>query len=124
MSQEILVVNKKGGELKFKITSKTKNSWCPNNYVKVIKNNDPNNLAFLLYDLDKMGFPVLKAINKFKEFNEEEAQKLKERQLLSRAEELRNEAKRSSLVQDMRSKRALLARERRARSLYGRVSRE
>lgn len=58
--REILVIKKdKGSEkINIKITDKRTNGWAPNKYEKVIGGKDPNDLAFLFYDLDIMDYKV------------------------------------------------------------------
>lgn len=68
MSDELLVVKKKGEKVKFKVTDRQFNRWTPSKYEKIIANRDYNLLAFLFYDLYKMGYNIEKAYHKFKEF--------------------------------------------------------
>jgi len=63
---EILVVKKDRDAIRFKVADKETNKWGPNRYEKVIANRDYNLLAYLLFDLDNMGFPIQKAIEKFR----------------------------------------------------------
>lgn len=73
MAEELLIANKQKFEdkIKFKITDKKRNGWSPNKYLKIISNKDPTNLAFLLYDLKAMGYPVDKAFERYKSFIDE-----------------------------------------------------
>jgi len=70
MTEEILVVKKERGrgndKMNFKVVEKRLNSWAPPRYQKVFKNKDFRNLAFLLYDLNQMGYPIEKAFHHFK----------------------------------------------------------
>jgi len=70
---EILIVkkDKRRDKLKVKIVERKTNSWSPRKYEKVIANKDFNLLAYLLYDLDGMGYPISKAYHKFKELTNE-----------------------------------------------------
>jgi len=65
--KELLIASKEGDKLKVKICNKEKNNWSPNKYRKIIENRDYNLLAYLLYDLYTMGYPIEKAFHKFKE---------------------------------------------------------
>jgi len=65
---ELLVIKKENEKLKFKVTEKQLNRWNPNKYEKIITNRDYNLLAYLFYDLYNMGYPIEKAIEKFKRF--------------------------------------------------------
>ena len=72
VKEEILVVKKKGyDKMKFKVCEREKNKWSPNKYEKVIAGKDFNLLAFLLYDLNSMGYPIEKAFGKFKQLTNE-----------------------------------------------------
>ena len=70
---EILVVKKdrRKEKLKVKVVEKRTNSWSPKRYEKVISSKDFNLLAYLLYDLNGMGYPITKAYHKFKELIDE-----------------------------------------------------
>ena len=68
---EILIVKTKREGLSFKIREKGFNGWSPSSYENVIACKDSNKLALLLYDLDMMGFPVKKAIDRFKSLRED-----------------------------------------------------
>jgi len=62
---EILVVKKDRDKMKFKVTEKETNKWSPSRYEKVIANKDYNLIAYLLFDLYKMGYNIPKAHSKF-----------------------------------------------------------
>jgi len=73
---EFLVARKKDSNLTFRVIKRKKNEWTPEdfgssgkdcNFEMVIRNKDPNLMAYLLYDLKNMGYDVEKAIAKFKE---------------------------------------------------------
>jgi len=66
MTREILIVKRERDKLKIKVCDKETNRWSPSKYEKIIANKDYNLLAFLLYDLNSMGYNVEKAYTKFK----------------------------------------------------------
>ena len=63
---EVLVAKKDRDAIKIKVADRETNRWSPSKYEKVIANRDYNLLAFLFWDLEKMGFPIEKAINRFR----------------------------------------------------------
>jgi len=67
MTREILIVKRERDKLKIKVCDKETNRWSPSRYEKIIANKDYNLLAFLLYDLNSMGYNVERAFAKFKE---------------------------------------------------------
>ena len=67
MAEELLIVKREQDKLKVKIVEKKVNNWSPKRYEKIIANKDYNLLAFLLYDLNNMGYSIPKAYAKFKE---------------------------------------------------------
>jgi hypothetical protein len=70
---DVLVAKKKKGreKMKFKVVPQMKKGWAPSKYEKVIPNKDFNLLAYLFFDLDKMGYNIEKAYKKFKELLDE-----------------------------------------------------
>jgi len=68
---ELLVVKKDKDRLKFKAVKAVNRNWNPPRYMKVIKNKDFNQIAFLFYDLHQMGYPIDKAYGKFKSLFDE-----------------------------------------------------
>lgn len=67
MKDELLIVSKEKEKLKFKVVEREVNRWSPERYSKIIKNKDFNLIAYLLYDLYCMGYPIDKAHAKFRE---------------------------------------------------------
>lgn len=67
--KEILVVKKEknSDKMKFKVVQQQKNQWSPSRYEKIITSHDYNQIAYLLFDLSKMGYNIDKAFAKFKE---------------------------------------------------------
>jgi len=75
MSEEILVIKKKASsdKMKAKVTYRRTNSWSPSNYENSISKN-ANDIALFLNDLKAMGFPIDKAIEKYRQMlNEPES---------------------------------------------------
>jgi len=64
--KEILVVKKEQDKMKFKVCDRMTNGWSPRRYEKIIANKDYNLIAYLLYDLHSMGYPIEKSFHKFK----------------------------------------------------------
>ncbi len=64
--EEILVVKKDKENMKFKVCTKETNQWSPSRYEKIIKNKDFNLLAYLFFDLKRMGYNIEKAYAKYK----------------------------------------------------------
>jgi len=73
---ELLIARKKDSNLVFRNLKRKREDWGPAdfgssgkdaNFEMVIKNKDPNLLAYLLLDLERLGYPIQKAIAKFKE---------------------------------------------------------
>ena len=73
---EFLVARKKGPNLIFRNLKRRKDSWGPEdfgssskdaNFEAVIKNKDPLIFSYLLVDLKRLGYPIDKAIAKYKE---------------------------------------------------------
>jgi len=76
---ELLVARKKDSNLTVRVIRRKKDDWGPEswgssgkdmNFEVVIRNHDPNLIAYLLYDLKNQGFPIEKAIIKFRELLE------------------------------------------------------
>lgn len=63
---DVLIVKRQHDKLKVKVVKSQKNNWSPTKYEKIIKGNDFNLLAFLLYDLNNMGYNIEKAYGKYK----------------------------------------------------------
>lgn len=72
MKEEILVAKKQGEKLKVKVCDREVNRWSPPHYQKVIAGRDFNLLAYLFYDLYRMGYNIDKAYARFKDFLKEE----------------------------------------------------
>jgi len=68
MGEEILVVKREKGsdKVKFKVCNKEFNKWSHPSYEKVIAGKDYNLIAYLFYDLEHMGYPIEKSIEKFR----------------------------------------------------------
>lgn len=68
VGDEVLVVRKDRGsdKMRLKVVEKKFNNWAPPRYQKVLSNKDFRNIAFLLYDLNNMGYPIEKAYMHFK----------------------------------------------------------
>lgn len=67
MGEELLIVKKDKDRLKFKVVNKNTKTWTPSKYEKIIPNRDYNLIAYLLYDLHSMGYPVDKSYTKFRD---------------------------------------------------------
>ena len=66
--EKVLIVKKKEEKISFKIRTKKKNAYAPDDYIKVINPNDFNQLALLFEDLDLLiGSPIDKAYREYKE---------------------------------------------------------
>jgi len=66
-NEEILIVRKDKDKMRFKVCEKKYNQWSPSKYEKVIASKDYNMIAYLLYDLYTMGYPIPKSYKKFLE---------------------------------------------------------
>lgn len=66
-TEELLVIKKERDKIKVKVVDKSTNQWSPRKYEKIISNKDYNLLAYFLYDLYMMGYPIPKSYNKFRE---------------------------------------------------------
>ena len=73
---ELLIARKKDANLTFRNLRRRKDEWGPEdfgssgkdaNFETVIRNKDPNIFACLLLDLQRLGYPIDKAIAKYKE---------------------------------------------------------
>jgi len=73
---ELLVARKKDSNLIFRNIKRKKEQWSAedfgssakdSNFEMVIKNKDSNLLAYLLFDLNRLGFNIDKAIVKYRE---------------------------------------------------------
>lgn len=73
---ELLVARKKDNNLTFRVLKRNKNDWGPEdfgssakdaNFEMVIRQRDPVLLAYLLLDLQRIGYPIDKAIAKFRD---------------------------------------------------------
>ena len=76
---ELLVARKKDSNLTFRVIKRNKNEWGPADFGSsgkdmsfemVIRQRDPMLIAYLLTDLQRLGYPIEKAIAKFKELTE------------------------------------------------------
>lgn len=66
--EDILIVKKRDEDkIKFKVCKKHQKGWSPAKYEKIIAGKDYKMLAFLIYDLNSMGYPMDRAYLKFKE---------------------------------------------------------
>jgi len=64
---EVLIARKEKAEkIRVKICKKEVSRWSPSKYEKMIDGKDYNQLAYLFFDLNLMGYNVQKAYNKFK----------------------------------------------------------
>jgi hypothetical protein len=68
MSEEkVLVAKKKDNKMSFKVRTKKRNSYSPDEYVKAVNPKDFNQLALLFEDLDLViGAPIEKAYREYK----------------------------------------------------------
>ena len=73
---ELLVARKKDNNLTVRVLKRNKDSWGPEdfgssakdaNFEMIIRNRDPTLIAYLLYDLQRIGFPIERALEKYKE---------------------------------------------------------
>jgi len=65
--KEILIAMKeRSGKIKVKVCKKEVNRWAPSKYEKMIDSKDYNQLAYLFFDLNSMGYNIQKAYHKFK----------------------------------------------------------
>jgi len=73
---ELLVIRKKDRNLTARVINRKKEEWTPEcfgssgkdtNFEAVVKNRDPSLIAYLLFDLKNLGFPIDKAIARYKE---------------------------------------------------------
>jgi len=76
---ELLVARKKDSNLTFRVLKRKKDEWGPEdfgssgkdtNFEMVIRQRDPMLLAYLLLDLQRIGYPIDKAIAKFREITD------------------------------------------------------
>ena len=66
MANEILIATKeKMDKVKIKVTNKEVNRWAPSKFQRIVNGKDSNELAYLFFDLNSMGYPILKAYSKF-----------------------------------------------------------
>ena len=73
---ELLIARKKDSNLIFRNIKRKSENWTPEdfgssgkdqNFEMIIKNKDPTLLAYLLFDLQRLGFNIDKAIVKYKD---------------------------------------------------------
>ena len=73
---ELLIARKKDNNLTFRNLKRNKSEWTPEdfgssgkdaNFETVIRNKDANIIACLLVDLKRLGYPMDKAIARYKE---------------------------------------------------------
>ena len=78
---ELLIARKKDSNLIFRNLKRKTQTWGPEdfgssgkdaNFEAVIKNKDPNIIAYLLWDLQRLGYPIKVAFEKFKKLQEDE----------------------------------------------------
>jgi hypothetical protein len=63
---ELLIASKKGDKINFKAVSRRTNAWSPAHYTYQLTDKDAEKLAYLLFDLHRMGYPMEKAFEKFR----------------------------------------------------------
>jgi len=67
MSEDILIVKRKGNKMPIKITQRVKNSYCSPNSTRIINFKNYKDLALFFHDLnDLFNAPVDKAIEEYK----------------------------------------------------------
>ena len=65
---DVLIANKHGEKMKFKVVRQEKRGYSPERYLKIVNFKDYNDLALLFEDLDiLMSAPIEKAYKKYKE---------------------------------------------------------
>ena len=76
---ELLIARKKNSNLIIRIIRRDNENWNAEsfgssgkdmNFEAVIKNKDPRLIAYLLYDLKNLGFPIEKALAKLRELTD------------------------------------------------------
>jgi hypothetical protein len=69
--EKVLIVKKKESRMSFKVRTKKKNAYAPDDYLKVINPADYNQIALLFEDLDLLvGSPIDKAYREYKDRKE------------------------------------------------------
>jgi hypothetical protein len=69
--EKVLIVKKKDSRMSFKVRTRKRNAYAPDDYVRVVNPKDYNNLALLFEDLDLLiGAPIEKAFREYKERKE------------------------------------------------------
>jgi len=68
---EILIASKKHDRMRFRTINRRNNAWSPASFERVIPDKDPQKLAYLLYDLERMGYNLDKAIERFRQLKKE-----------------------------------------------------
>ena len=71
MAEDILLVRKKSDGIRFKIVEPLRGGWSPAKYENTLKSHDANRLALIFFDLEKMGYPVSKAVGIYKRMNKD-----------------------------------------------------
>jgi hypothetical protein len=69
--EKVLIIKKKEARMSFKVRTKKKNAYAPDDYIKVVNPKDYNQMALLFEDLDLLiGAPIEKAFREYKERKE------------------------------------------------------
>lgn len=69
---ELLIANASREKFRARIKHKMNNAWSKPNFDRVINARDFNSWSYLLFDLKNAGFPIDKAIAKYKELVQED----------------------------------------------------
>jgi hypothetical protein len=65
---KILIAKNKDNRLSFKVRTRKKNAYAPDEYIKIVNPKDFNQMALLFEDLDLIiGSPIEKAFREYKE---------------------------------------------------------
>jgi len=69
--EKVLIAKNKEGKMSFKVRTKKRNAYAPDDYIKVINPKDYNQLALLFEDLDLLiSAPIEKAFREYKDRKE------------------------------------------------------
>ena len=69
--EKVLIAKNKEGRMSFKVRTRKKNAYAPDDYIKVINPKDYNQIALLFEDLDLLiGAPIEKAFREYKDRKE------------------------------------------------------
>jgi hypothetical protein len=66
--EKVLIIKNKEGRMSFKVRTRKKNAYAPDDYIKVINPKDFNQIALLFEDLDLLvGSPIDRAYREYKD---------------------------------------------------------